>query len=68
MMRTPAALGNMASATFAGIFAGAAAQAAAQARERATPLAEIIDVTAEPVPAVDHAHDETPGNDEPVDW
>ncbi len=64
----PAALGNMASATFAGIFAGAAAQAAAQARERATPLAEIIDVTAEPVPAVDHAHDETPGNDEPVDW
>lgn len=63
-----ATLGNMAAgASLAGIFAGVAAQAAAQARERPAPTAEIIDVVAEPVPA-DHAHDETPGNDEPVDW
>jgi hypothetical protein len=59
------AIGTMAGASLAGIFAGAAAQAAAQAR--ATPTAEIIDVTAEPVPA-DHVRGETPGDDEPVDW
>lgn len=68
-----AALGNMAGASLAGIFAGAAAQAAANAAaERAAPAFDdttlpIIDVTAEPVPA-HHARDETPGDDDPVEW
>jgi hypothetical protein len=59
----PTTLRKMAGATFAGIFAGVAAEAAMQARERATPTAEIIDMTAEPVPTSDR-----PADDEPVKW
>jgi hypothetical protein len=74
-MAPPAALGNMASATFAGIFAGAAAQAAAAhaaSQREAKPELDtnglpILDAIATPVPEAD-AEPETPADDEPVEW